>query len=96
MARTARPTGDALVAAGAAASAASILRKGWTARFISEFARTALRRGMRSGSRGWLYVGAAATGLRIAHRFVGKREDVLRVKLEPGQSLSIREISRAK
>lgn len=96
MAGSARRSGDALVAIGAAASAASVLRKGFTARFISQFATTALRRGMHSGSRGWLYAGAAATGLRVLNRAVGKREDILRIKLKPGQALEIREIVRTK
>ncbi len=96
MARSRRRSGDALLALGAATSAASALRKGWTARFIARFATTALRRGVRSGSRGWLYAGAAASGLRVLHMVVGRREDILRIKLKPGQGLEIREIARSK
>jgi hypothetical protein len=96
MAGSGRRNSDAVVALGAAASAASVLRKGWTARFISKFATTAIRRGMHSGSRAWLYAGAAASGLRVLHMVAGKREEILRVKLKPGQALEIREIVRTK
>ncbi len=95
MARSGRRR-DTLVTLGAAASAASVLRKGWSARLIARFATTALRRGMHSGSRGWLYAGAAASGLRVLHMAVGRREDILRIKLKPGQGLEIREIARTK
>ena len=82
---------DTLVAAAAALSAARVLRRGWTARYVSRFASIALRHGMRSGSRGWLYAGAAASTLRVFHTFVGRKEEVYRIKLKPGQSLEIRE-----
>jgi hypothetical protein len=90
-----RRTSDAFVAAGAAASAARVLRRGYTARVISRFASSALRRGMRSGSRGWLYAGAAASALRLLHSVVGRKEDVLSIKLRPGEALEIREFRRA-
>lgn len=96
MARSSRRGGDTLLALGAAASAASVLRRGWSARLIARFATTALRRGVRSGSRGWLYAGAAASGLRVLHLAVGRREDILRIKLKPGQGLEIREIARSR
>jgi hypothetical protein len=89
-----RRTTDVLVAAGAAVSAARVLRRGWTARYVSRFASIALRRGMRSGSRGWLYVGAAASGLRLLHSFVGRTEEVSRFTLRPGEAFEVREVAR--
>jgi hypothetical protein len=87
---------DAIVVAGAAASAARVLRKDFSARIIAGFASTALRRGMHSGSRGWLYAGAAASGLRLLQSVAGRKEDVLSIKLHPGETLQIREIPRSK
>ena len=43
----ARSKSDAVLAVGAAISAAEIFKKGFTARFASTFTRMALRRGMR-------------------------------------------------
>jgi hypothetical protein len=87
---------DAFIAVGAAASAARVLRKDVSARVIARVGRTALRRGMRSGSRGWFYVAAGATGLRLLNKYTGRKEEVLSIKLRPGQSFEIREIPRAK
>jgi hypothetical protein len=91
-----RSRGDALVAVGAAASAARVLRKDFSSRIISRFASIALRRGMHSGSKGWLYVGAAASGLKLLQSVVGRKADVFSIKLRPGEALEIREIRRAK
>jgi len=96
MAAPGRRSGDTVVAIGAVASAVSVVRKGWSARSLATFTTIALRRAASGGSRGLLYVGAAATGLRVLHRAVGKREDILRIKLKPGQALEIREIVRTK
>jgi hypothetical protein len=68
-------------------------RKG---RLIARFGSTALRRGLRGGSRAWLYAGVAATGFRVLRGLVGRREDVVRFRLHPGETLEIREIPRAK
>jgi hypothetical protein len=87
-----RSRSDAIVAVGAAASAARVLRKDFSARIIARFASTALRRGMHSGSKAWLYAGAAASGLKLLQSFVGRKEDVLSIRLRPGESLEIREI----
>jgi hypothetical protein len=91
-----RSSSDAIVVAGAAASAARVLRKDFSAKIISRVGSTALRRGMHSGSRGWLYVAAAASGARMLHKYAGRKEEVLSIKLLPGESLQIREIRRAK
>ncbi|MFI5053286.1 MAG: hypothetical protein ACHQDE_02900 [Acidimicrobiia bacterium] len=87
---------DALVAVGAAASAARVLRRGFSARIISRFASSALRRGMHSGSRGWLYAGAAASGLKLLQSVVGRKEDVFSIRLRPGEAIEVREIRRAR
>jgi hypothetical protein len=87
---------DALVAVGAAASAARVLRKDFTSRLTARVGSAALRRGMHSGNRAWFYVAAGATGLRIAHKYLGRKEDVLSIKLRPGESIQIREIIRTK
>lgn len=87
---------DAIVVAGAAASAARVLRKDFSAKIISRVGSAALRRGMHSGSRGWLYVAAAASGARLLHKYAGRKQEVFTFKLKPGQSLQIREIARTK
>ncbi len=92
----ARSNRDYLIAAGAAAEAARVFRRGWWARVSSRVASTALRHGMRSGSRGWLYVAAAAQGLRVLQRVIAPKPDVFRVKLRPGDAIEIREIPRSK
>ena len=83
-------------AVGAAASAARVIRKDVSARVIARVGSTALRKGMRSGNRAWFYVAAGATGLRLFHKYVGRTEDILTIKLRPGESLQIREIRRGK
>jgi hypothetical protein len=88
--------GDAVVAVAAAVSAAQIFKKGFTARFMSAFSRAALRRGMHSGSKAWLYAGATASGLRLLHSVAGRREEVTRIKLPKGERLEITEVARRK
>ena len=87
---------DVFVVAAASASAVRVLRRGVVARYVSRFATYAMRRGMRSSSRGWLYAGAAASGVRLLHTYVGRTEETLRVKLKPGEALEIRETKRSK
>jgi hypothetical protein len=87
---------DTLVAIGAAASAARVLRKDFTSRITARVGSAALRRGMHSGNRAWFYVAAGATGLRLAHKYLGRKEDVFALKLRPGESIEIREIRRAR
>jgi hypothetical protein len=93
MARSGR---DYLIAAGAAAEAARIFRRGYWHRITGQVASQALRRGMRSGSRGWLYVAAGAQGVRILQRVLAPKPEVFHLKLKPGDAFSIREIPRAK
>jgi hypothetical protein len=91
----ARSKRDYLIAAGAAAEAAHVLRRRWTAGFTGRVASFSLRRGMRSGNRGWLYVAAVAQGLRLLQRIVTPKPEVFLVKLRPGEGVEIREIPRA-
>jgi hypothetical protein len=63
---------------------------------VSRFASIALRKGMSSGSRPWLYAGAAASTLRLAHKYVGRQEEVYRFKLRRGERVEIREVPRTK
>jgi hypothetical protein len=87
---------DALIAVGAAASAARVVRKDFTSRLTARIGSTALRKGMHSGNRAWFYVAAGATGLRLAHKYLGRREEVFAISLRPGDSIQIREIPRGK
>jgi hypothetical protein len=91
-----RSNRDYLIAAGAAAEAANVFRRGWAARISGRVASAALRRGMRSGSRGWLYVAAAAQGIRMLERVITPKPEVFHVRLRPGEGIEIREIPRAK
>ena len=90
------PRREALIAVGAAASAARVLRKDFSSRIMSRVASQSLRRGIHSGSPVWLYVAAAASGVRLLHKYAGRKEEVFSIKLKPGQALEIREIRRAK
>ena len=91
----ARSNRDYLIAVGAAAEAAHVLRRRWAAGFTGRVASFSLRRGMRSGNRGWLYVAAAAQGLRLLQRVLTPKPEVFRVKLRPGEGVEIREIPRS-
>ena len=87
-----RRSTDVLVATAAAASAARVLRRGFVARYVSRFATYALRRGMRSSSRGWLYAGAAVSGVRLLHNVVGRTEETYAIKLRKGETVEIRQV----
>jgi hypothetical protein len=87
---------DALVAVGAAAAAARVVRKDFTSRLTARIGSAALRRGMHSGNRTWFYVAAGATGVRLAAKYLGRKEEVLSVRLRPGESIQVREIVRTK
>lgn len=87
---------DAFIAVGAAASAARVIRKDFTSRIVARVGSSALRRGMHSGNRAWFYVAAGATGLRLASKYLGRKEEVFSIRLHPGESVQIREIARSK
>jgi hypothetical protein len=91
-----RSSRDYLIAAGAAAEAARVFRRGFVARISGRVASIALRRGMRSGSRGWLYVAAGAQGLRMVQRMIAPKPETFRLNLKPGDAIEIREIRRSK
>jgi hypothetical protein len=80
---------EALVVAGAAATGARLLRRDVSAQIVARIARTALRRGVRQGSRPWLYVAAGATALQLLQRVTSPKPEVLSLKLRPGQALEI-------
>lgn len=87
---------DALIAVGAAASAARVIRKDFTSRLTARIGSAALRRGMHSGNRAWFYIAAGATGARLLHKYVGRKEEMFAIRLRPGDTVQIREIPRAK
>ena len=91
-----RSSREYLIAAGAAAEAARVFRRGWAARISGRVASVALQRGMRSGSRGWLYVAAGIQGFRMLQRFTAAKPHVFRLRLHPGEGVEIREIPRTK
>ena len=92
----ARSNREAFLIAGAAATAARMVRRGWTARIVSFVSSTALRKGMHGGSRGWLYVAAGAQALRLLHSVAGRKEEVYTLKLRPGDAFEIRHNRRDK
>ena len=91
-----RSSREYLIAAGAAAEAARVFRRGWAARISGRVASNALRLGMRSGNHGWLYVAAGAQGIRMVSRFLAPKPEVFRLNLKPGDAIEIREIRRTK
>jgi hypothetical protein len=62
---------------------------------LIRLARTGLRRGIRYGSRRWLYTGIVAGLLALARRATAEpRRTVYRAELEPGERIQIRAIPR--
>ena len=59
---------------------------------ITRLSRTGLRRGLAGGSRGWLYVGLAATTIRVLRRVLTEPETVERFELRPGEAVEIRTV----
>jgi hypothetical protein len=61
----------------------------------SRLVRTGLRRGLLEGSRGWLYLGLAAGGVRIVRRLLASGEESIEVgELKPGETIQIRSVRR--
>ena len=85
---------EAFLLAGAAVTAARLARRGWSARVVSQVSSAALRKGMRGGSRGWLYVAAGAQALKLLHSVAGRKEEVFSLKLRPGDAFEIRHLAR--
>jgi hypothetical protein len=92
----ARSNKEAFLIAGAAATAARMVRRGWSARIVSKLSSTALRRGMHGGSRGWLYVAAGAQALKLLQTVASRKEEVFTLKLRPGDAFEIRHYRRVK
>ena len=86
----ARSNKEAFLIAGAAATAARMARRGWSARIVSQLSSTALKKGMHGGSRGWLYVAAGAQALKLLHTDAGRKEEVFTLKLRPGDAFEVR------
>jgi hypothetical protein len=63
---------------------------------IVRLSKTGLRRGFLEGSRGWLYVGLAASAARVAHRVLVEPPTVDRLELKPGEVVEIRTVRRPK
>jgi hypothetical protein len=61
---------------------------------VTRLSRAGLRRGLFEGSRGWLYIGLAATGVRVLRRVLSEREVVERFELAPGEAVEIRTVRR--
>jgi hypothetical protein len=61
---------------------------------LARLAKTGMRRGALEGSRGWLYVGLAASALRVARWIVTEPEVVERIELKKGETLEIRNVAR--
>jgi hypothetical protein len=91
----ARNNREAFLIAGAAATAARMARRGWSARIVGRLSSTALRRGMHGGSRGWLYVAAGAQAFKLLQTVAGRKEEVFTLKLRPGDAFEIRHYHRA-
>jgi hypothetical protein len=62
---------------------------------VARLSRTGLRRGFLEGSRGWLYVGLAATTVRVLRRVLTEPEFVERFELKPGEAVEIRTVRRS-
>jgi len=60
---------------------------------FARLSRTGLKRGLMDGSRGWLYVGVAATTFRVLRRLLTEREVVERIELKPGEGVEIRTVA---
>ena len=61
---------------------------------IVRLSRTGLKRGFLEGSRGWLYIGVAASAVRIARRVLAEPVVVERFELDPGETVEIRTVKR--
>lgn len=62
--------------------------------WVQKLARTGLTKGLRGGSRPWLYVGVAATGWRVLSRLATREPEVVaREALAPGETIQIRRLT---
>lgn len=65
-------------------------------RIITRLSRIGFRRGFLEGSRGWLYIGLAASAVRVARRVLAEPVAIERFDLDPGETIEIRTIRPAK
>jgi hypothetical protein len=63
---------------------------------LARLTRTGVRKGVFEGSRGWLYVGLAATAVRVARWIITESEVVETVELKPGEAIEIRSVTLKK
>jgi hypothetical protein len=61
---------------------------------LVRLSKTGLRRGFLEGSRGWLYIGLAASAVRIARRVLAEPSVVERFELDAGETVEIRTVKR--
>jgi hypothetical protein len=59
---------------------------------IVRLSRTGLRRGTRDGSQAWLWIGIAATAVRVLRRLLAEPTAVERFELRPGEAVEIRTV----
>jgi hypothetical protein len=60
---------------------------------LARLAKTGMRKGVFDGSRGWLYLGLAASALRVARWIITESEVVETVELKSGEAIEIRTIA---
>ena len=63
-----------------------------TSVLLGRLARTGMRRGVFEGSRGWLYLGLAASALRIVRYVITESEVVETIELKKGETIEIRTV----
>jgi len=59
---------------------------------IVRLSRTGLRRGTRGGSQAWLWVGIAATAVRVLRKVLAEPGAVERFELRSGEAVEIRTV----
>jgi hypothetical protein len=63
-----------------------------TSLLLGRLSRAGMRRGLFEGSRGWLYLGLAATALRIVRYVASESEVVETIELKKGETIQIRSV----
>jgi hypothetical protein len=60
---------------------------------LARLSKSGLRKGVADGSRAWLYVGLAASALRVARWIITESEVVETIELKKGEAVEIRTVS---
>jgi hypothetical protein len=60
---------------------------------LARLSKAGMRRGVLEGSRGWLYLGLAASALRVARWVITESEVVETVELKRGETIEIRTVT---